>query len=60
MDYDVWDQGCDGIIKGFRRYLLRLVTSSAFDNFIMLTVILNTILMMLVGLVDENDATKMY
>lgn len=27
LDYDVWDKGTDGIFKGFRRYVLRLVTS---------------------------------
>jgi hypothetical protein len=35
--------------------LLRFTRTSAFDNFIMLTVIANTIVMGLAGYVEENE-----
>ena len=43
IDYDIWNKGKMGLVLGFRRTLIRLVKTSIFDNFIMTTVILNTI-----------------
>lgn len=55
LDFNIWNKGLEGLAKGARRQLQRLIRMPIFDNFIMLTVIVNTIVMGLKGYVDEND-----
>ena len=38
LDYNVWNKGYNGIFLGLRRVIQRIIQTSLFDNFIMLTV----------------------
>ena len=58
LDYLIWDKGISGLFKAFRRVLRRIVALTVFDNFIMATVVANTIQMGLEGAVVENEAMK--
>jgi len=60
LDWNIWDKGAIGVAKACRRFLRRVIRVSLFDNFIMATVIANTIQMALEGTIEENQAMKKY
>jgi hypothetical protein len=55
LDWNIWDQKREGIIPGVKRFLLRIIYSQPLDNLIMVTVIFNTVAMMMNGLSFTNS-----
>ena len=53
-DSNMWEPGVWGIIQAGRRIIKNLVTTSIFDNFIMICVLINTIILSLDGLLDSS------
>lgn len=55
-EYDIHIKGILGMIRVFRKKLYLLVTHSAYDNFVLIVVLLNTALMSLNGYVAIDQA----
>lgn len=55
LDYYIWDPGYIGMWRGFRRLVMRIISTSSFDTFILLVVIGNTFIMGSIGFLEQNE-----
>lgn len=58
QDYDIWRPGYWGIMHAMRRQIKFFVESDIFNNFILLAVVLNTVVLATQGLVSGDRATN--
>jgi len=58
QDYDIWRPGYWGVLHAMRRQIKFFVESDIFNNFILISVVLNTVVLATQGLVSGDRATN--
>jgi len=56
QDFDIWRTGVLGLVHGFRRMTRAFIETSWFNNTILISVLLNTIVLATVGLIKEGSS----